>query len=137
MHRKQPTVPSGRIDILLGGDNFHVFPKEKDRNSFGTALLKSKISYKYLIFGRPSSKSINWQDPAGNLTINKFRANNASTYVDQDQVLPPQPTIVLWNPHWPQLSNKVRPHRLNLVKGKLTDRHINSRNAQNHFSQGF
>ena len=72
---------SGRIDILLGGDNFHAFPKEKDRNSSGTALFKSEISYKYLTFVRPSSKIINWKDPGGNLTVNKFRANNTSTYV--------------------------------------------------------
>ena len=29
---------SGRIDILLGGDYFYTFPKEKNYNSSGTAL---------------------------------------------------------------------------------------------------
>ena len=45
--------------------------------------------------------------------------------------------LVLWIPHRPQLSNEVQPQRLNLVTEKLTNRHINSRNARNHFSQGF
>ena len=45
--------------------------------------------------------------------------------------------LVLWIPNQPQLSNKVWSQKLNLVMGKLIDRHINSRNAPNHFSQGF
>ena len=33
---------SGKISILLGGDNFHAFPKEQDGNSTETALFKVK-----------------------------------------------------------------------------------------------
>ena len=45
--------------------------------------------------------------------------------------------LVLWIPHPPQLSNKVWPQRLNLVTGKLTNRHINSRNTRATFPKGF
>ena len=57
---------SGKISILLGGDNFHAFPREQDRNSSGTALFKSEISNKYLIFGRSNPKILKWREPVKN-----------------------------------------------------------------------
>ena len=88
---------SGNISILLGGDNFHAFPKEQDRNSSGTALFKSEITNRYLIFGRPSSKIATWKEPAGSTTSNKFKLNTPSTHKDQDHVLRP-PSINLLAP---------------------------------------
>ena len=48
---------SGKISILLGGDNFHAFPKEQDCNSKGTELFKREITTKYLIFVVPTSQN--------------------------------------------------------------------------------
>ena len=70
---------SGQISILLGGDNFHAFPKEQDRNSTGTTLFKSEITNKYLIFGCPNSKIFKWKEHVRNITIKKFKTRTPST----------------------------------------------------------
>ena len=70
---------SGKISILLGGDNFLAFPKEQDHNSTGTALFKSEITNKYLIFGRPNAKIFKWKEPVKTITINKLKSRTSST----------------------------------------------------------
>ena len=57
------TSHSGRVSILLGGDNFINFPTEVERDNRGATLFKSKFSDKFIIFGAINPNTITWFKP--------------------------------------------------------------------------
>ena len=83
---------SGKISVLLGGDNCHAFPKEQDRNSTGTTLFKIEITNKYLIFGHPNSKIFKWKEPVRIIIIDKFKTRTPSTNANPAYHTTPPPT---------------------------------------------
>ena len=64
------TSHSGKISILLGGDNRKVIPVEVDRDLWGVALYRSKLSQRHIIYGPVNQESITWSDPGDEANIN-------------------------------------------------------------------
>ena len=64
------TSHSGKISILLGGDNRKVIPVEVDRDLWGVALYRSKLSQRHIIYGPVNQESITLSDPGDEANIN-------------------------------------------------------------------
>ena len=108
----------GKISILLGGGNFHAFPKEQDRNSTGTALFKSEITTKYLIFGRPNS-IFKWKEPARNITLNKFITFAPSTSENPANPTAPPPNSTGCQESAPMIQPGQRKKNLQTPRSRL------------------
>ena len=54
---------TGRISILLGGDNHLFFPTEIERNPRGIALYQSNLTQSYMVYGSIPSNTITWVEP--------------------------------------------------------------------------
>ena len=51
---------SGKVSILLGGDNFPCHPLVIEEDKWGVSLLKSRLSDRFIIFGPVNLSSITW-----------------------------------------------------------------------------
>ena len=80
------TSHSGRVFILLGGDNFLNFPSEVEVDKWGAGLFKSIFSYKFIIFGSVNPSTITWSKPVD--IINTVCTKSLTVLVIKGQLLP-------------------------------------------------
>ena len=65
------TSHSGKISILLGGDNYDCHPYNVEKNKGGVFLLKSRLSSQHIIYGPVDPSSITWSMSKNNInTVN-------------------------------------------------------------------
>ena len=81
------TSHSGKISILLGGDNHKVFPVEVERDLWSVVLYRSKLSQNHLIYGPVDAEIITWSDPEDEAYINSVCVKSLSLLKLQDQLL--------------------------------------------------
>ena len=78
---------TGRISILLGGDNHLFFPSEVERNARGMALYQSNLTQKYMIYGPVPPNTITWKEPVVSSCTNTLIINKLNIQAIQDQLL--------------------------------------------------
>ena len=54
------TSHSGKVSILLGGDNYGCYPPVIKEDKWGVSLLSSRMSVRHIIFGPVNLSSITW-----------------------------------------------------------------------------
>ena len=65
------TSHSGRVLILLGGDNFNCHPLIIEEDKRGVTLLKSRLSDQHIIYGPVNPSSITWLQSKNNINVVK------------------------------------------------------------------
>ena len=80
------TSHTGRVSILLGGDNFLNFPTEVECDKWGAGLFKSKFSDKFIIFGSVNPSTITWSKPVD--IVNTVCTKSLTVFELQGQLLP-------------------------------------------------
>ena len=69
--RCSTTSHSGKISILLGGDNYDCHPFNVEKDKRGVYLLKSRLSNRHIIYGPVDPSSIIWSISKNNInTVN-------------------------------------------------------------------
>ena len=58
--RCSTTSHSGKVSILLGGDNYECPPSNMEKDKRGVYLLKSRLSNQHIIYGPVDPSSITW-----------------------------------------------------------------------------
>ena len=66
---------TGRISILLGGDNHLFFPTEIEQDLQGIALYQSDLTQSYMVYGSVPSNTITWVEPLIS-SSNRIRRRN-------------------------------------------------------------
>ena len=79
------TSHSGRVSILLGGDNFLNFLTEVEHDKWGAGLFKSKFSDKFIIFGSVNPSTITWSKLVD--IVNKVCTKSLTVFNIQGQLL--------------------------------------------------
>ena len=60
---------SGKVSILLGGDNFSCFPLNIEEDKRGATLLESRLSGQHIIYGPVNPSSITWSQPKNTMNL--------------------------------------------------------------------
>ena len=63
------TSHSGKVAILLGGDNYHCHSSHVKEDERGVILLRSKLSGRHIIFAPVNPSSITWSQSKNNINL--------------------------------------------------------------------
>ena len=95
---------TGRISILLGGDNHLFFPTEIERNTRGMALYQSNLTQNYMVYGSIPSNTITWEDSLISSSTNTLFINKLNVQDIQNPPIEPTTPTKLGSPTNPDPS---------------------------------